>query len=119
MGKLSEQPEVTPKESVNAVVVRARQSAQKPHLPQNAGTPSCLNHGTGKLSGQPEVTSKESVNAVAVRARQSAKKPHLLQVASTWWKTVIARNTNAVDGVLEEAKESNTIAIQEDPRGTP
>ena len=32
MGKLSGQPEVTPKESVNAVAVRARQSAQKPHL---------------------------------------------------------------------------------------
>ena len=38
MGKLSGQPEVTPKESVNAVAVRARQSAQKPHLPQDAST---------------------------------------------------------------------------------
>ena len=31
--KLSGQPEVTPKERVSAVAVRARQSAQKPHLP--------------------------------------------------------------------------------------
>ena len=38
-GKLSGQPEVTPKEIVSAVAVRARQSAQKPHLPQDAGTP--------------------------------------------------------------------------------
>ena len=30
-------------------------------------------------------------------------------------KTVTARNTDAEDGVLEEAKESNTIATQEDP----
>ena len=70
---------------------------------------------TGKLSGQPEVTPKESVNAVAVRARQPAQKPHLLQDASTRWKTVTARNTEAEDGVLEEAEESNTIATQEDP----
>ena len=37
-GKLSGQPEVTPKESVSVVAVRARQSAQKPHLPQDADT---------------------------------------------------------------------------------
>ena len=29
---------MNPKESVNAVAVRARQSAQRPHLPQDAGT---------------------------------------------------------------------------------
>ena len=45
MGKLSGQPEVTPKESVNVVVVRARQSAQKPHLPQDACMPSYINVG--------------------------------------------------------------------------
>ena len=109
-GKLSKQPEVTPKEIVSAVAVRARQSAQKPHLPQDASIPSCLNHDTGKLSGQPEVTLKESVNVVVVRARQSAQKPHLPQDLSTWWKTVTARNTDAEDEVLEEAEESNTIA---------
>ena len=38
MGELPEQPGVNPKESVNAVVVRARQSAQRPHLSQDAGT---------------------------------------------------------------------------------
>ena len=37
-GKLPEQPEVNPKESVNVVTVRARQSAQRPHLSQDAGT---------------------------------------------------------------------------------
>ena len=111
-GELPEQPGVNPKESVNAVDVRARQSAQRPHLPQDAGIPSCLNHDTGKLSGQPKVNPKENV---AVRARQSAQKPHLLHDASTRWKTVTARNTNAEDGVLEEAEESNTIATQEDP----
>jgi predicted HD phosphohydrolase len=100
MGKLSGQSEVTPKESMTAVAVRARQSAQQTHLPQDAGTPSCLNHDTGKLSGQPEVTPKESVNAVAVRARQSTQKPHLPQDASTLWKTVTARNIDAEDGVL-------------------
>ena len=68
-GKLSRKSEVNPKESVNAVAVLARESAQKPHLSQDAGTPSCLNHDTGKLSGQPEVIPKESVSAVAVRAR--------------------------------------------------
>ena len=73
----------------------------------------------GKLSEQPEETPKESVNAVVVRARQSAQKPHLPQDASTRWKTITARNTDAVDRVLEVAKEYNTIAIQEDPRGTP
>ena len=36
--KLSGQLEVTPKESLSAVAVRARQSAQKPHLPQDAST---------------------------------------------------------------------------------
>ena len=76
-GKLSRQPEVTPKEIVSAVAVRARQSAQKPHLLQDASIPSCLNHDTGKLSGQPEVTPKESVSAVAVWASQSAQKPPL------------------------------------------
>jgi len=76
---------------------------------------SCLNHDTGKLSRQPEVTPKEIVSAVAVRARQSAQKPHLPQDAVTQWKTVTARNTDAVDEVLEEAEESNTIATQEDP----
>ena len=55
------------------------------------------------------------MNAVAVRARQSAQKPHLPQDASTRWKTVTARNIDAIDGVLEEAEESNTIATQEDP----
>ena len=114
-GKLSGQPEVTPKESLSVVAVRARQTAQKPHLLQDAGIPSCLNHDTGKLSGQPEVTPKESENVVVVRARQSAPKPHLPQDASTRWKTVTARNTYAEDGVLEEAKECNTIATQEDP----
>ena len=62
-------------------------------------TSSCLNHDTGKLSGQPEVTPKESVNVVVVRARQSAQKPHLPQDASTRWKTVTARNTDAEDEV--------------------
>ena len=114
-GKLSGQPEVTPKESMSAVAVRARQFVQKPHLSQDAGTPSCLDHDTGKLSGQPKVTPKESVNVVVVRARQSAQKPHLPQDASTRWKTVTARNTDAEDGVLEEAEECNTIATQEDP----
>ena len=113
-GKLSGQPEVTPKESLSAVDVPARQSAQKPHLLQDAGIPSYLNHDTGKLSGQPEVTQKESVSAIAVRARQSAQKPPLPQDACTQWKTVTARNTDAEDGVLEEAEESNTIATQED-----
>jgi len=80
---------------------------------------SCLNHDTGKLSGQPEVTPKEIVSAVAVRARQSAQKPHLPQDAVTQWKTVTARNTDAVDEVLEEAEESNTIATQEDPMEPP
>ena len=61
------------------------------------------------------MTPKESVNVVVVRARQSAQKPHLPQDASTRWKTVTARNTDAEDEVLEEAKESNTIATQEDP----
>ena len=32
MGELPEQPGVNPKESVNAITVRARQSAQKPPL---------------------------------------------------------------------------------------
>ena len=68
-GKLPEQPEVTLKEIVSVVAVRARQSTQKPHLPQDAGIPSCLNNDTGKLSGQLDVTPKESVSAVAVRAR--------------------------------------------------
>ena len=63
-GKLSGQPEVTPKESLSAVAVRARQSAQKPHLLQDAGIPSCLNPDTGKLSRQPKVTLKESVSTV-------------------------------------------------------
>ena len=76
---------------------------------------SCLNHDTGKLSGQPKVTSKENVSAVDVRARQSAQKPPLPQDASTRWKSITARNTDAKDGVLEEAEESNTIATQEDP----
>ena len=58
-GKLFGQPEVTPKESLSAVAVRARQSAQKPYLPQYAGIPSCLNHDMGKLSGQSEVTRKK------------------------------------------------------------
>ena len=58
---------------------------------------------------------KESVNVVAVRARQSAQRPHLLQDVGTRRETVTTRNTDAEDGVLEEAKESNTIATQEDP----
>ena len=61
---------------------------------------SYLNHDTGKLSGQPEVTPKENMSVVAVRARQSAQKPHLPQDAVTRWKTVTARNTDAVDEVL-------------------
>ena len=76
---------------------------------------SFLNHDTGKLSGQPKVTPKEKVSAVAVATRQSAQKPPLPQDAGTQWKTVTTRNTDAEDGVLEEAKESNTIATQEDP----
>ena len=69
----------------------------------------------GELPEQPGVNLKESVNAVTVRARQSAQKPPLLQDVGTRRKTVTARNTDAEDGVLEEAKESNTIATQEDP----
>ena len=61
------------------------------------------------------MTPKENVRAVAVWARQSAQKPPLLQDASTRWKTITARITDAEDGVLEEAEESNTIATQEDP----
>ena len=38
MGKLPRQPEVNPKENVNAVTTQARQSAQKPPFPQDAGT---------------------------------------------------------------------------------
>ena len=71
---------------------------------------SCLNHNMGKLSGKLEVNPKESVNAVAVRARQSTQRPHLPHDAGTRRKTVTARNTDAEDGVLEEAEESNTIA---------
>ena len=71
---------------------------------------SCRNHNTGELPEQPGVNPKESVNAVAVWARQSAQTPHLLQDVGTHRKTVIARNTDAEDGVLEEAEESNTIA---------
>ena len=37
-GELPEQPGVNPKESVNAITVRARQSAQKPPLLQDVGT---------------------------------------------------------------------------------
>ena len=55
------------------------------------------------------------MNAVAVRARQSAQRPHLLQNEGARRKTVTARNTDADDGVLEEAEESNTIATQKDP----
>ena len=76
---------------------------------------SCRNHNTGELPEQPGVNSKESVNAVVVRARQSAQRPHLPQDEGAWWKTITPRNTDAEDGVLEEAKESNTIATQEDP----
>ena len=77
------QLEVNPKENVSAVAVRARQSAQKPHLLQDAGKPFCLNHDAGKLSGQSEVTPKENMSAVAVQARQSTQKPPLPQDAST------------------------------------
>jgi len=80
---------------------------------------SCLNHNMGKLPGQPKVNPKENMNAVTVRARQSAQKPTLLQDAGTWQKTVAARNTDAEDRVLEEAKESNTIATQEDTEEVP
>ena len=80
---------------------------------------SCRNHNTGQLSGKPEVNPKESVNAVAVRARQSAQRPHFLQDVGTRRKTVTARNTDAEDRVLERAKESNTIATQEDPVEAP
>ena len=76
---------------------------------------SCLNHDMGKLPRQPEVNPKENVNTVTTRARQSAQKPPLLQDVGTRWETITARNTDAEDGVLEEAKESNTIAAQEDP----
>ena len=38
MGELPEQPGVNPKENVNVVAVRARQSAQRPHLLQDVGT---------------------------------------------------------------------------------
>ena len=76
---------------------------------------SYLNHNTGELPKQPGVNSKESANAVTVRARQSAQKPHLPQDAGTRRKTVTARNTDAEDGVLKEAEESNNIATQEDP----
>ena len=76
---------------------------------------SCRNHNTWELPEQPEVNPKENVNAVIVRARQSAQRPHLPQDAGTRRKTVTARNTDAKDGVLEEANESNTIATQEDP----
>ena len=65
---------------------------------------SCRNHNTGELPEQPGVNPKESVNAVAVRARQSAQKPPLPQDAGTRRKTVTARNTDAEDGVLEEAE---------------
>ena len=68
---------------------------------------SCLSHNTGKLSGKPKVNPKESVNVVAVWARQSTQRPHLPQDVGARWKT---RNTDAEDGVLEEAEESNTIA---------
>ena len=71
---------------------------------------SCRIHNTGELPEQPEVNPKESVNVVTVRARQSAQRPHLPQDAGTRRKTVTARNTDAEDGVLEEAEESNTIA---------
>ena len=64
----------------------------------------------GELPEQPGVNLKESVNAVTVRTRQSAQRPHLPQDAGTRQKTVTARNIDAEDGVLEEAKESNTIA---------
>ena len=37
-GKLPGQPEANPKESMNAVTTQARQSAQKPPFPQDAGT---------------------------------------------------------------------------------
>jgi hypothetical protein len=37
----------------------------------------------------------------------------------TRWKTVTARNIDAVDGVLEEAEEYNTFATQEDPMEPP
>ena len=71
---------------------------------------SCRNHNTGEPPEQPGVNPKESVNAVAVRARQSTQRPHLPLDAGTQRKTVTARNTDAEDRVLEEAKESNTIA---------
>ena len=73
----------------------------------------------GKLPEQSEVNPKESVNAVTVCARHSAQKPPLLQNVGTRRKTVTARNTDAEDGVLEEAEESNTIATPGRPRGTP
>ena len=76
---------------------------------------SCRNHNTGEPPEQPGVNPKESVNAVAMRARQSTQRPHLLQDAGTWQKTITARNTDAEDGVLQEAEESNNIATQEDP----
>ena len=80
---------------------------------------SCLNHDTEKLSGQLKVTPKEIVSAVAVRARQSAQKPHLPQDAGTRRKTVTARNTDAEDGVLEEAKRIQHHCYPGRPRGIP
>ena len=54
-----------------------------------------------------------------MRARQSTQRPHLSQDVGTRRETVTARINDAEDGVLEEARESNTIATQEDPVETP
>jgi hypothetical protein len=76
---------------------------------------SCRNHNTGEHPEQPGVNPKENGNVVTVWARQSAQKLPLLQDVGTRRETVTIRNIDAEDGVLEEAKESNTIATQEDP----
>ena len=108
-GKLFGQPEVNPKENVSAVAVRARQSAQKPHLPQDVGTASCLNHDTGKLSEQPEVTPKEIMSAVAVRARQSAQKLHHLQDAGT--PSCHNHDTGKLSGLPEVTPKESMSAV--------
>ena len=64
----------------------------------------CRVPNTGELPKQPRVNPKENVNAVTVQARQSTQRPHLPQDAGARWKTVTARNTDAEDGVLEEAE---------------
>ena len=80
---------------------------------------SCHIHNTGELPEQLEVNPKESANAVTVWARQSTQGPHLPQDVGTRQKTVTARNTDAEDGVLEEAKRIQHHCYPGRPRGTP